>query len=59
MADLERWRDHGAAFRVLELREDHAIVELCTCHGEPVDRLESDDPALIAYLQKDRRQSAE
>jgi len=29
-----------------------AIVDLCTCNGEPVDRIESDDPELIAFLRQ-------
>ncbi len=29
-----------------------ATVELCTCSGEPADRLTSDDPALLAYLAR-------
>ena len=29
-----------------------AIVDLCTCHGEPVDRIESGDPELIAFLRE-------
>jgi hypothetical protein len=52
VADLERWRDHGATYRVLELRDEHAVVQLCTCYGEPVELLESGDPDLIAYLRK-------
>ena len=52
VADLERWTDNGAVYRVLELRDDHALVQLCTCTGEPVDLLESDDPGLIAYLRE-------
>lgn len=47
---LERWTDHGANWRVLALGAHHAVVELRTCSGEPVDRLESDDPALLRYL---------
>jgi hypothetical protein len=52
VADLERWTDHGAVYRVLELRDDRALVQLCTCTGEPVELLESDDPELIAYLRR-------
>jgi hypothetical protein len=48
---LERWRDSGADYRVFHLSDERAIVDLCTCHGEPVDRLESDDPELISYLR--------
>jgi hypothetical protein len=51
VAVLERWRHNGAGFRVLHLSEQAAIVELHTCTGEPVDRLESNDPRLIQYLQ--------
>jgi hypothetical protein len=48
---LERWRDSGATYRILHLSDEAAIVQLCTCFGEPVDRLESRDPGLVAYLR--------
>lgn len=51
VAVLERWRHNGADFRVLHLSEQAAIVELLACTGEPVDRLESNDPRLIEYLR--------
>ena len=51
IAVLERWRDFGAQFRVLHLSDDAALVQLCTCTGEPVDRLESRDPRVVAYLR--------
>jgi hypothetical protein len=51
MTVLERWRDHGADYRVLYLSDERAIVELLTCLGEPVDRLESDDPSLLEHLR--------
>ena len=38
-------------YKILELRDGHAVVQLCTCYGEPVELLESDDPELIAYLR--------
>jgi hypothetical protein len=49
---LQRWKNHGADYRVLHLSGDLAIVELCTCFGEPVDRLESGDPRLLRYLRE-------
>jgi len=49
---LQRWKNHGADYRVLHLSDDLAIVELCTCFGEPVDRLESGDPRLLRYLRR-------
>jgi hypothetical protein len=48
---LERWEAFGATWRTLELDDDHVVLQLCTCHGEPVDRLESDDAALIEYVR--------
>jgi hypothetical protein len=51
VGDLERWVAHGASWRTVEVTDDHAIVELCACHGEPVDRLESRDPGLIAFVR--------
>jgi hypothetical protein len=49
---LRRWEDHGAEWRVLHLSDDAATVDLCTCYGEPVERLESRDPELISYLRE-------
>jgi hypothetical protein len=49
---LKRWEDHGAVWRAVHVSDERAIVELCTCHGEPVDRLESDDPGLIRLLRE-------
>ena len=51
IAVLERWTDHGALYRVLELTDERAVVQLQTCYGEPVDLLESSDARLIAFLR--------
>jgi hypothetical protein len=48
---LERWVENGATWRALELTDGHAVVELCTCYGEPVDQLESDAPELIEFVR--------
>jgi hypothetical protein len=48
---LERWEEHGAQWRVVHVSDVHAVVDLCTCTGEPVDRLESDDRELIRFLR--------
>ena len=50
VAVLERWRDSGADFRVVHLSEGAAVVELCTCLGDAVERIESRDPRLLEYL---------
>ena len=48
---LERWVLFGAQWRVVHLSDDQAVVDLCTCTGEPVERIQSDDPVLIGYLR--------
>ena len=48
---LERWEGHGAVWRAVHVSDDYAIVDLCECTGQPVDRLESSDPDLIRFLR--------
>ena len=48
---LERWVLFGAQWRIVDLSDERAVVDLCTCTGELVERLQSDDPALIGYLR--------
>ena len=50
VAVLERWRGSGADYRVVHLSESAAVVELCTCLGDAVERIESRDPRLLEYL---------
>ena len=52
VADIERWTDSGAGYEVLVLTDERAILQLKTCHGEPVERLESEDPRLVAWLRE-------
>ncbi len=48
---LERWVMSGASWRVLDISHERAVVDLCTCMGEPLERLQSDDPSVIGYLR--------
>ena len=50
--DLERWEDHGATWRALEVTEQRAVIELCTCYGEAVDTVQSGAPELIAFVRE-------
>ncbi len=50
VGELERWVLFGAQWRVARLSDDHVVVELCACTGEPVSRRESRDAALIDYV---------
>jgi hypothetical protein len=52
--ELQRWEDHGAVWRPLELADERVVVELCTCYGEPVDVVQSEDAELIAFVRARR-----
>jgi hypothetical protein len=49
---LQRWEDAGAEWRVESLTDELAVVMLCTCTGEPVERLESGDGRLRRFLRE-------
>lgn len=49
--DLEGWVVAGAHWRVVDISAEHAVVDMCTCTGEPMERVESADPAVIGYLR--------
>lgn len=51
LEQLRRWEDSGGTWTVLRRTDERAVVALLRCDGgEIVDRLESDDAALLAYL---------
>ncbi len=52
--DLERWRETGAIWRPWEVTDEHAVIDLCSCTGEPMDRVRSDAPELIEYVRAHR-----
>ena len=47
---LLRWEQSGAVWRAKSVSEMEAVVDLCTCAGEPVDQLRFTDPAVLRYL---------
>ena len=49
--DLKRWEDHGATWRTVELSDEQAVLELCTCYGEPVEMVKAEAPELIAFVR--------
>ncbi|MEE2046581.1 MULTISPECIES: hypothetical protein [Nocardiopsidaceae] len=50
---LTRWEDHGAVWRVVDRSASRVTVALCRCDGgEEVDRLVSDDPDLLAFVDE-------
>jgi hypothetical protein len=48
LEDLRRWSAFGGDWRVLDARPDRVTLELCACTGETMERVESDDPELLA-----------
>jgi len=48
---LERWLFFGAHWQVVDISNEYAVVDLCTCTGEPVERLRTEDPTVIEYLR--------
>lgn len=52
MGVLRRWADAGAVWRVVARRRDGVTVALYQCDGgEEVDRISSDDPRLLQFLE--------
>ncbi len=49
--DLERWVENGAMWRAVEIGDSRVVVDLCTCYGEPVDRLTADAPDVVEYVR--------
>jgi hypothetical protein len=51
LADLERWELFGATWRVVELSDERAVLDMCACTGQLVERRVSDDRALVDYVR--------
>lgn len=51
VADLRRWVDAGALWRVVRRSGEELEISMCTCTGgEEVDRIVSRDPAVRDYV---------
>jgi hypothetical protein len=48
---LKDWELNGATWRAVELTDEHAVIDLCSCTGERMDRVQSDQPELIEYVR--------
>jgi hypothetical protein len=51
VVELEDWEESGATWRAVELDQDRAVVDLCTCSGERMERVQSEDPEVIAFVR--------
>jgi hypothetical protein len=54
IGELRDWTLDGATWEPVEISGDRAVVELCTCHGERVDVVESGDPEFIEFVRTHR-----
>jgi hypothetical protein len=54
--ELEDWELNGAVWRPVEIRAGRAVVDLCSCSGELMERVESEDPEFIAVVQARREE---
>lgn len=54
VAELEDWERGGAVWQPVEISVERAVVDLCSCSGEPMDRVESDDPEFIEFVRAHR-----
>jgi hypothetical protein len=52
--ELEDWEQQGAVWRAVEVSDERAVVDLCSCSGERMERVESDDQELIAFVRAHR-----
>jgi hypothetical protein len=51
-AELQRWEEHGATWRAVELTDQRVVVELCSCYGEPVDMRTGESTDVIEYVRR-------
>jgi len=55
--ELKDWELGGAEWRAVEVSDDRAVVELCTCYGERVDVVTSETPEVIEFIRGHRDES--
>jgi hypothetical protein len=49
--ELQDWRLSGATWRAVRVTDERAVIDLCSCSGEPMDRVESDEPDVIEFVR--------
>jgi hypothetical protein len=52
--ELRDWELNGAEWRPVEIYRDRAVVDLRSCTGELMERVESDDPEFVAFVRARR-----
>ncbi len=54
IGELEDWERNGAVWRPVEISPHRAVVDLCSCTGELMERVESDDPEFVQLVRARR-----
>jgi hypothetical protein len=49
--ELERWVEFGAKWRVVQISDRGAKVDMCQCTGELVEQRDAIDPIVLDYLR--------
>jgi hypothetical protein len=52
--ELQDWELGGAEWRPVEVYSGRAVVDLRSCSGELMERVESSDPAFIEFVRARR-----
>jgi hypothetical protein len=45
---LQEWEGRGAVWRAVRVSDDRVVIDLCSCSGEPMERVQSDEQELVA-----------
>lgn len=56
ISELEDWERNGAVWRPVEIHGGKAVVDLCSCTGELMERVESDDATFIQFVRSRREE---
>ena len=52
--ELQDWELNGAEWRPVEIGSTSAVVDLCSCSGELMERVEGGDPEFIKFVRARR-----
>ncbi len=49
--ELQDWELGGAQWRRVIVTDERAVVDLCTCSGELMERVQSEEPEVIEFVR--------
>jgi hypothetical protein len=56
VSELQDWERNGAVWEPAEIYAGRAVVDLCSCSGELMERVESEDPEFIEFVRARRNE---